>query len=99
IVVLLTIDSIKRIDSGIFEMIMIGIPSNRYCFSVRGSDLYPYICTYLSCTCQAFLNGCVMGNALYCKHQLAARLAYSLKKNLKVIDITDENYVTMIITD
>ena len=83
------------VDAQSVSMIL-AAPSNRYIFTVSGSEPLPYHCTLHHCSCPAFHNAVVTdANAVYCKHQLAVRIAAATKTH-KVKAVSDAELTALL---
>jgi len=73
--------------------------SLRSFYQVEGSSAFAYSCTRQYCSCPAFFKSVIIRReALYCKHQLAARLSEALAK-VAVIEMTDLDWVYALALD
>lgn len=93
--------AVTLVDRGFVTMLR-ARPSDRFTFSVHGSNNQSdsaYICSLHHCSCPAFTNSVALKTEhIYCKHQLAARLAYALNK-IKVTEMSDAEFNTATLND
>lgn len=67
-------------------------PSGKVFFQVEGSETFPYVCFFHYCNCKFFLKSCVLrDDHLYCKHQLAARVAHATN-TARDATVSDDRY-------
>ncbi len=76
----LLLRAVEIVEAGLVSCI-VARPSGRVAYEVEGSALLPYLVLgHRYCSCPAFFSTCVLkGEAPYCKHQVAARLADALQ--------------------
>jgi len=74
-------------------------PSGRTCFQVSstGKNTEIYFCFDHYCSCPSFLFTVTKGEALFCKHQLAAFLAVALNK-IRRQDMDDSAYAKLLLS-
>ena len=73
--------------------------SGRFVFQVEGSEVRPYTCTLHHCSCPAYTNSVLLRpDSVYCKHQLASRLAHALGK-VRERAVSDAEFNRLVMQD
>ena len=79
--------------------VMRDVVTGQFFFSVRGQnhgDSDVYTCSFHHCSCPAFHKQVTQSKqSIYCKHQLAARIAISLNK-LKIEELQQNQWKEML---
>ena len=73
--------------------------SGRFVFQVEGSEVRPYSCTLHHCSCPAYTNSVLLRpDSVYCKHQLASRVAHALGKVRERV-VSDAEFNQMVLQE
>ena len=95
--------ALEILDAHYIEIVYLMDNIDCYFFRVQGSDVLPYITLSNYCSCKAYYNEVIIGTEIYCKHQLACRLAISLWYNEqykpKSIKMNKDKYIYAIQSD